>query len=81
MVGVRKDRRWLQKAIKRPGRVKRYLMRIYGPRAFTYSGEVKQKYVYMAIRRLKRMPPSKRPPGLLNALQLAKRLERMKKGK
>ena len=73
--------RWIQRAIKRPGRVKRYLLRVYGRKAFTKDGEVKQQYVYKAIRRLKRLPPSRRPKGLLNALHLAKRLERLSKRK
>ena len=76
-----RKRKWIQKAIKRPGRVKRYLKRKYGNKAFTKSGEIKQQYIYKAIKDLKSRPPSKRPKGLLNALQLAKRLETMRKGK
>ena len=77
---VRK-KRWIQKAIRKPGRVKRYLARKYGRKAFTKNGEVKQVYIYKAIRDLKKKPRSKRPKGLLSALQLAKRLELMKRGK
>jgi len=71
--------RWIQQAIKRPGRVKRYLKRKYGQKAFAKSGEVKQQYIYKAIRELKQRPPSKRPKGLLNALYLALRLEKYSK--
>ena len=74
-------KKWMQKAIRHPGRVKKYLSRKYGRKAFTASGEVKQQYVYKAIRGLKSRPQSARPKGLLNALQLAKRLELKKKGK
>ena len=78
---AKKNKRWIQKAIKRPGRVKRYLKRKYGNKAFTKSGEIKQSYLLKAIAELKRRPPSKRPPGLLQALILAKRLETIGKGK
>ncbi|MCD6341204.1 MAG: hypothetical protein J7L51_04580 [Desulfurococcales archaeon] len=74
-----KSPNWIQKAIKRPGRVKRYLKMKYGNKAFTKTGEVKQTYVYKAIKELKQRPPSKRPPGLLNALYLAIRLEKFRK--
>ena len=74
-------RKWLHKAIRRPGRVKRYLARKYGRKAFTKDGEVKQEYVHKAIRDLKMRPRRKRPKGLLSALQLAKRMERFRKDK
>jgi len=77
----RGDKKWIQKAIKRPGRVKAYLKRKYGKKAFTKDGEIKQQYVNRAIRELKSRPPSERPKGLLQALQLAKRLELMRKGR
>lgn len=76
-----KKKKWIQKAIKRPGRVKRYLKRKYGNKAFTKSGKIKQSYLLKAIAELKRRPPSKRPSGLLQALTLAKRLKTIGKGK
>jgi len=76
-----RKRRWIKRAIKRPGRVKKYIKRKYGKKAFTKSGEIKQQYIHKAIKELKSRPPSKRPKGLLNALQLAKRLETLRKGK
>ena len=78
---AKKVKRWIQKAVKRPGRVKKYLRRQYGDKAFTKDGEVKQQYVHKAIRELKERPPSKRPPGMLQALHLAKRFELMRKDK
>jgi len=69
--------RWIQRAIKRKGRVKRYLSRVYGSRAFTKSGEVKQQYINKAIRRVKK----KGNTSLLKALYLARTLERLKKDK
>lgn len=74
-------KKWIQKAIKRPGRVRRYLRRKYGNKAFTKSGEIKQTYVNKAIAELKKRPKSQRPKGLLQALYLAKRLEVIGKGK
>ena len=68
---------WIQKAIKREGRVRRYLKRKYGSRAFDERGRIRPEYIDMAIEELKRRPKSKRPKGLLNALYLAKRLKRM----
>lgn len=68
-------RRWIQRAIKRPGRVERYIRRRYGSRAF-YGDKIKVEYIRRAIRELKNRPPSKRPPGLLQALYLALRLKR-----
>ncbi len=78
---VRKATRWIQDAVRHPGRVKKYLRRQYGEKAFTESGEIKQEYVHKAIREIKERPPSKRPPGLLQALHLAKRFELMRKDK
>ena len=77
----RKEKRenWIQRAIKHPGRVRRYLKRIYGDEAFTKNGEIKQQYVHKAINELKERPPSKRPKGLLNALYAALTLEKLRK--
>ena len=76
-----KVKKWIQKAIKRPGRVKRYLKRKYGEEAFTKTGEVKQQYVQKAIKELKQRPKYRRPKGLLQALYLALRLEKLRKDK
>jgi hypothetical protein len=74
-------RKWIQKAVKRPGRVRRYLVRRYGRRALTKDGEINHRYLLRAIRDLKNRPKSRRPKGLLAALQLAKRFELMRRGK
>jgi len=75
--GVKKN--WIGKAVKRPGRVKEYLKRKYGDKAFTRSGEVKQQYVDRAIRDMKNKGTKNK--SLLRALYLARTLERMKKDK
>jgi len=69
-----KKKKWIQKAIKREGRVARYLRRVYGSKAFAKNGEIKQEYVYKAIRRVKK----KGNTSLLRALYLARTLERIR---
>ncbi len=72
---------WIQKAIKRKGRAKRYLMRLYGKRAFTKNGDIKMEYLMKAIRHVKHKYPkgSEGRKSLLSALYLARRLKRMHK--
>lgn len=65
---------WIKKAIKRKGRVHRYLERLYGKRAFTEDGSIKVEYLNKAIHHAKRVKASKE---LLSALYLAKRLKKM----
>ncbi len=74
-----KDDRWIQKAIKRKGRAHKYLMRLYGRKAFDRKGDIKMEYLNKAIRHVKRVYPkgSEERKSLLSALYLAKRLKRM----
>ena len=73
-------KRWIQKAIKRKGRVHKYLERLYGRRAFTKEGDIKTEYLDKAIRHVKNTKmPEERKRSLLSALYLAKRLKRMRK--
>ncbi len=75
---AKKDDMWIQKAIKRKGRVHKYLMRLYGKRAFTRDGDIKMEYLMKAIRHVKHSKLSKEQKrSLLSALYLAKRLKRM----
>ncbi|MQL56425.1 capsid protein VP2 [Acidianus ambivalens] len=72
--------KWIQKAIKRKGRVHKYLERLYGKRAFTKDGDIKVEYLNKAIKHVKRAKLSKEEKrSLLSALYLAKRLKRMHK--
>jgi len=66
----------VQEAIKRPGRVRSYIKRLYGDRAFTKQGTIKQEYLMRAIERVKnsRMPKEKKK-SLLSALNLARNLK------
>jgi hypothetical protein len=66
------DRYWIQRAIKRPGRVKAYMKRRYGNRAFTKSGEIKMSYLRRAAKETKNR-------SLRSALLLAIRLKKMRR--
>ncbi len=81
MTPLAKGDRWIQKAVKRKGRAHRYLMRLYGKRAFTKDGKIKMEYLMKAIRHVKRTYPkgSEERKSLLSALYLARRLKRMHK--
>jgi hypothetical protein len=68
----RKDKFWIQRSVKRPGRVRRYMMRRYGKRAFTKSGEIKTSYLRKAAKETKNR-------SLRSALLLAIRLKRMRR--
>jgi hypothetical protein len=76
-----KNDEWIQEAIKRKGRAHRYLMRLYGRKAFTRDGDIKMEYIYKAIRHVKRKYPkgSEKRKSLLSMLYLAIRLKRMHK--
>jgi len=73
---LRRKKKWIQKAIKRPGRVRRHLKRKYGNKAFTRGGEIKMEYLNKEIKRLKKGGVTKRERSLYSALILAKRLRR-----
>jgi len=72
---------WIQKAIKRKGRAHKYLMRLYGRKAFDRKGDIKMEYLMKAIRHVKKTYPkgSEERKSLLSALYLARRLKRMHK--
>jgi hypothetical protein len=68
----RKTKFWIQRAVKRPGRVRRYMKRKYGKRAFTKSGEIKMSYLRRAAKETKNR-------SLRSALLLAIRLKRIRR--
>jgi hypothetical protein len=63
-------KKWIQKAIKRPGRVKSYLKRKYGDKAFNKDGSIKVTYINKPLKETENK-------SLQAALRLAKRLKRM----
>lgn len=75
-------KKWIKDAIKggqvkhSKGRVRRYLRRVYGNKAFTNRGTIKMAYLNKAIRRVK-SGKGRNKQGLLQALYLAKRLKKM----
>lgn len=69
---ARRDR-WIQRAVKRPGRVHRYLSRLYGSKAFNADGTIKAEYLERAIEHAKREGNT----SLVRALNLAKNLKRL----
>jgi hypothetical protein len=40
-----KKRKWIQKAIKKPGALRAYMKRKYGSKAFTSRGTIKREYL------------------------------------
>jgi hypothetical protein len=68
----RKNKFWIQGVVKRPGRVKRYMKRRYGKKAFTKTGEIKMSYLRKAAKETKNR-------SLRSALLLAIRLKRMRR--
>ncbi len=63
---------WEEGAVKRPGRVRRYLKKIYGKEAFLPNGNIKIIYVKKEIARLEDIPKAERPESILHALYLAR---------
>ena len=61
--------KWIQEAIQKPGRVKRYLKRKYGDAAFTKDGKIKLSYIRKALKECE-------DPSLRAALRLAIRLKK-----
>ncbi|MCY0851038.1 capsid protein VP2 [Sulfuracidifex metallicus] len=65
---------WLQGAIKRKGRVRKYLEKEYGSKAFTEKGDIKISYLNKALKKAKREGDE----SLERAIILAKRLKKMR---
>jgi hypothetical protein len=68
----RKSELWIQEAVSRPGRVRVYMKRKYGKKAFTKSGKIKITYLRKAAKETKNR-------SLRSALNLAIRLKKMRK--
>ena len=71
---------WIQKAIKHPGRVRRYIAREYGEDCFTEDGDIKMSCLDEAIEDVKEECEERHTEqceSLLRALYLAKRLKEM----
>ena len=66
----KKGQKWIQSAIKKPGNVRRYVLRTYGGKAFTERGTIKVSFLNRAEQRAKREGRRK----LMEEIILAKRL-------
>jgi len=72
-----RTRKWIQEAIKRPGRVREYLQRTFGSAAFNKDGTIKTSYIDKAIEKVRDSKMSaERKRSLISALNLAKRLKK-----
>ena len=69
--------RYIQKAIKHPGRVKEYIRRTYGDEAFTERGTIRPEYLEKA--RAKAEETGNR--SMVEAIDLAIRMRTYRKGK
>ena len=74
---ARRNKRWIQKAIKRPGRVRRYVKRLFGDKAFTKDGDIKMEY----LRKAKKKAEESGNRSLISAINLAIRLKRLRRKK
>jgi len=68
-----RSKKWIQKAVKKPGRTHAYLSRLYGSKAFNADGTIKVEYLNKAIERAKKEGNT----SLERALLLAKNLKRL----
>ncbi|MGC8579668.1 MAG: capsid protein VP2 [bacterium] len=66
------NKRWIQRAVnpKHEGRVRAYVRRIYGSKAFNKNGTIKQEYFTKAKEHAKK----NKETGLVRAIVLAQRL-------
>jgi len=73
---ARRKKRWIRGAVERPGRVRRYLRRKYGDKAFKRDGTIKVTYIDRALRQpqfKRRLKRGSRQHSLRQALILARR--------
>lgn len=65
---------WLHRAIRRKGRVQRYLRDLYGEKAFHGRDNIRAVYLNKAIKKVTQ-EKAKNRNNILQALNLAKRLQ------
>ncbi|MBO8180486.1 MAG: capsid protein VP2 [Archaeoglobus sp.] len=70
-------KKWIQEAIERPGRVRRYVKRLFGNKAFTKEGKIKLSYLRKAKKRAERTGNT----SLVKAINLAITLRGFRKKK
>jgi len=68
------NKKWIQKSIKRKGRVRNYVLKKIGPEGFTSSGTIK----ISALQEAKRLAKKSHDVGMEDAINLALRLKKMR---
>lgn len=68
------DGRWIQRSIKRKGRVRNYVMKKIGPQGFTERGTIKAS----ALKNAKRIARKHHDVGMEDAITLAQRLRKLR---
>jgi len=51
----KKDKRWIQKAIKKPGALRAYVRRVYGDKGFTKDGKIRMDILRALAKRRDRI--------------------------
>jgi len=69
------NKKWIQKVIKRKGRVRNYVLKKIGSEGFTSSGKIK----ISALKEAKRLAKKSHDVSMEDAINLALRLKRMKR--
>lgn len=68
-----KNRKWIQRVVRRPGRVRKYIMKKIGPSGFTSRGTIKEE----ALVKAKKIAHDHHDVGMEDAINLAMRLRKM----
>lgn len=70
----KQDRNWLKKAIRRPGRVQKYVIEKIGPDGFTSRGTIKPG----ALVEAKSIARKHHDTGMVDAIDLSQRMRKFK---
>ncbi|AEA48063.1 hypothetical protein [Archaeoglobus veneficus] len=68
---------WIQEAIERPGRVRRYVSRLFGSKAFTKKGTIKREYLLKAKKKAEQAGNT----SLVHAINMALTLRKFRRKK
>jgi hypothetical protein len=70
-----KNNMWIQKAVKKPNRVRSYVRKLFGQKAFTNKNTIKYEYLLKA----KSQAEKSNNQSLVKAINLAINLKKLKK--
>lgn len=74
VMSMARNKRWIQHAVKREGRVRTYVKRLFGDKAFKKNGSIKYEYLVKAMHEAKK----NKNTSLVRAINLAITLRRFK---